>query len=164
MEKNLKYFVIFTMGILVVGFTYLITFPDTFQKDESVLPEHLEELNDNDILEKQIGNEVFQLEVATSIEKRIQGLMGRSSMGKNQGMIFIFEDSAPRIFHMRNVEFSLDMIFLNEEFRVVKIHKSTKINQEEELYASELPAQYVIELLGGSADRVGLSEGMVLEI
>lgn len=164
MLNNLKYFSMLTVVVFLAGFFYIIAFPNNFHKEESNLPETFSKLKDGDIYTVNVNGEDLNLGIAKSVEARIQGLMGVNELDHNYGMLFLFEDLAPRTFHMRNVYVSLDMIFLNENFEIVKIHSNTKTNQGEELYSSEGRAQYVIELEAGAAERLGLSEGDILDI
>ena len=55
----------------------------------------------------------FQLEVADTPQQRMQGLMFRTQVKKNQGMVFIFPDEAMHPFWMKNTIVPLDMIRLN---------------------------------------------------
>jgi len=64
---------------------------------------------------------VLTCEVAKTISQKTKGLMYRSSLPKEKGMLFPFWFSWYRIFWMKNVSIPLDIIFINKEFKVVSI-------------------------------------------
>ncbi|WP_025742712.1 DUF192 domain-containing protein [Aquimarina pacifica] len=79
-------------------------------------------------------------------EYQIQtGLMYRESMLDNQGMLFVFPEEAQRSFYMKNTEFSLDIIFIDGQKKVVSIQKNAKPFDETSLPSLE-PAQFVLEV------------------
>ncbi len=109
-----------------------------------------------------IGNETFKLEVADTEVKAKRGLMYRESMPPDHGMLFIFDDNAPRAFWMENTLIPLDIIYLQGSGRVVSV-KSMKPRDRTPV-PSDAPAMYAIELNQGAADRAGVRAGDVLII
>ena len=99
---------------------------------------------------------VVNIEIAKTEEERIKGLMGRDNLEKNQGMLFIFEDSDYRTFWMKNTPQSLDMIFLDKNLRVINFYANTSPNQTERKYSSRRPAKYVLEVKSGFIKDVRL--------
>jgi uncharacterized membrane protein (UPF0127 family) len=98
------------------------------------------------------------IEIAREELKRELGLMYREKMAENQAMLFVFDGEGPRSFWMKNTIQSLDMIFVNGKNEVVTIHKYTTPYSEDS-YASTRPAQYVVEVNGGFADKYGIAVG-----
>lgn len=84
------------------------------------------------------------------------GLMYRSSMETNQGMLFIFKDEQPRSFYMRNTRIPLDLIFINKEKVIVSFQKNAKPFDESSL-PSNKPAKYVLEINAGLVDTWNVS-------
>lgn len=110
---------------------------------------------------------VFELEVADSPEERTKGLMFRESMEERRGMIFLFDDEKLRHFWMKNTLIGLDMIFLDRDYKIVKIQANVPPCKEAEtpvcpVYGSDLPAKYVVELNAGTAKKYGVREGNTL--
>ena len=105
----------------------------------------------------------LDLEIADDAYERETGLMHRSSMAENHGMLFIFPEEGYRSFYMKNTLISLDIIYLDSDYRVVSIQKNTKIKSEQSL-PSEAPAQYVLEVNAGLSDRWGLKQGDILQV
>jgi uncharacterized membrane protein (UPF0127 family) len=79
-------------------------------------------------------------------------------MKDDQGMLFIFPYETEQSFWMKNTVLSLDIIFVNANFEIVKIHHNTTPFSEQS-YSSEKPAQYVVEVNAGYSNKLGLTEG-----
>jgi len=88
----------------------------------------------------------IDIEIADNELKRKQGLMWRSKMVDNNGMLFIFEKEEPLSFWMKNTYISLDILYLNESLEIVSIKKNT-IPSSEESIPSDLPSKYVVEVV-----------------
>ncbi|MEM2963418.1 MAG: DUF192 domain-containing protein [Candidatus Anstonellales archaeon] len=106
------------------------------------------------------------VEIADTYEKRMRGLMYRESLPKGGGMLFVFEDSAPRIFWMKNTLIPLDIIFIDEEGAVVAIVENAQpcLVDPCKTYSSKENAKYVLEVEGGFARKNGVSVGSNIEI
>lgn len=105
----------------------------------------------------------LDIEIADDEYKTQTGLMYRHSMDANQGMLFIFKDSEPRSFYMKNTEFPLDIIYFNSEKEIVSIRKNAKPLDQSSL-PSEGPSQYVLEVNAGLSDIWNLQKGDQFEV
>lgn len=98
-------------------------------------------------------------EIADSIWEQAIGLMNRTNLSQDRGMLFIFSDEKPREFWMKNTLIPLDMIFLDKDFKIVKIIENAQpcktINCD--TYPSVEPAQYVIEINGGFSEKYNIT-------
>ena len=97
----------------------------------------------------------FCLELAADHESRRIGLQHRRDLPPRGGMLFVFPETASRVFWMQDTHLELDIIFLNEKGRIVclasrVVPSSIKIGA---------PARYVVELAGGTAERLDLWPG-----
>lgn len=101
---------------------------------------------------------VINAAVADDQESRTQGLMNVSSMPRDAGMIFIFDENQPRSFWMASTPLSLDLIFANEDFEIVRIHRNASPYSQESI-ASEAPAKYVVEVNAGYTLQHDINEG-----
>lgn len=99
----------------------------------------------------------LDIEIADSDYDIQTGLMYRSSMQDGRGMLFIFPTMQQRYFYMRNTKFPLDLIFLDDNNLIVSFQENAKPFDESSL-PSEVPAQYVLEV------NAGLAEKWLLEI
>ncbi len=104
----------------------------------------------------------IDIEIAATTATRMQGLMYRSSMDEDKGMLFIFEKPEVQSFWMRNTIISLDIMFADENGRIVTIYENTTPYSEESLPASK-PGIYVIETVAGFAEKYGVTEGAYFE-
>jgi len=96
----------------------------------------------------------IDLEIADNEYERELGLM----MKENQGMLFIFPAQRLQSFWMRNTLISLDMIFVDEQKKIVTIHKNTKILSDTS-YPSSQSSMYVVEVIAGYTDKHNIQIG-----
>lgn len=101
---------------------------------------------------------VFIVEVAETARQREQGLMWRKSLPVNTGMFFIFEQSRPLNMWMKNTYVALDMLFADEDGKIVSIARNTT-PQSLKVISSRAPARYVLEVRAGTADRLSIIVG-----
>ena len=97
----------------------------------------------------------FDVRLATTPAQHAYGLMFSPPLAARTGMLFIFGEDAPRSFWMKNTPISLDMLFFSSDGQLVTIIANT---EPFSLTArkSQKTAQYVLEIGGGEAARLGL--------
>ena len=97
-------------------------------------------------------------ELAVSDEERQLGLMYRPKINDDQGMLFVFEEEGRHAFWMRNMRFSIDILWLDKDRRIVHIERRVPPCAQEPCpsYPSPLPAQYVLEIRSGGAEARNL--------
>lgn len=102
----------------------------------------------------------FTVEIADEPEEHAQGLMFRDSMPADHGMLFIFPRSSPRSFWMKNTRIPLDILYFDAQRRLVKAHHNVPPCRSRRCpsYSSKWPAKYVLELNGGTAERIGVDD------
>lgn len=116
-----------------------------------------------------IDNTTVNLKVADSQKERSIGLSETSSLGDNEGMIFLFEQKGYPSFWMKGMEFPIDIIFLNEE-QVVTVHrdvKPPKDNEEDKtlpIYQPTRPANRVLEVPAGFAKEHNIDVGDTIDL
>ena len=102
----------------------------------------------------------IDIEFARSDYEQQTGLMHRDDMELNQGMLFVYKDERPRpTFYMKNTKIALDLIYINTDQRVVEINRNAKPFDETSIRAQQ-PAQYVLEVKAGFADKYGISDSL----
>lgn len=111
------------------------------------------------------GNTVSSVEVAVADddESRSQGLMDVFELPEDKGMIFIFENEQPRSFWMANTPLSLDILFVNADMEIIRIHRQTSPYSMDNIL-SDGPAMYTIEVNAGYTQRHDIMEGMSVRI
>ena len=107
------------------------------------------------------GEARFTVELADDARERQTGLMHRLDLPMSAGMLFVYHQTRVLSFWMKNTLIPLDMIFLDETGQVVKIHERA-IPHDLTSISSEVPARYVLEINGGLARALGITEGSEL--
>lgn len=117
-------------------------------------------LTDRLIIQSQDGTKhKFNIELAISQEQQQQGLMNRTEMGENEGMLFWFGGKEEqRSFWMRNTLIPLDMLFIKANGTIHHIHSNAR-----PLDLTGVPSNgkvaAVLELNGGTAEKLGIKPG-----
>jgi uncharacterized membrane protein (UPF0127 family) len=109
----------------------------------------------------------FSLEIANDESSRGRGYMYREQISENEGMLFVFEKTGTHPFWMKNCKVALDIIWLDEDFRVVEIAHDSPPCPPDSDCPSIRPmgvARYVLEVAAGVARREGLSRGDRLSV
>jgi hypothetical protein len=100
----------------------------------------------------------FKVELAASAEAQARGLMFRTELGDNEGMLFPSAVPELRSFWMKNTPLSLDIIFIGADGRVLNIAADT-VPYSLESVRSTGPASAVLELRAGRAKALGIVPG-----
>jgi len=108
---------------------------------------------DSDSIIKTIDIEIADDEYTTQT-----GLMYRTKLKTNHGMLFMFPDAQMRSFYMKNTKIPLDIIYIDENLTIVSFQKNAKPMDETSL-PSDAPAKYVLEINGGLSDVWQLAIG-----
>ena len=103
----------------------------------------------------------IQAALADDQSERSQGLMDVNDLPKDRGMLFIFEEQQPLSFWMANTPLSLDIIFVNQNKEIVRIHQNTQPFAEKNFTSGE-PAIYVVETNAGFCLNNDIQEGMTV--
>ncbi|MFC5046795.1 DUF192 domain-containing protein [Aquimarina hainanensis] len=111
-------------------------------------------------LTKPSGDTIQKLDIEFAISDYEQetGLMYRKSMKNSEGMLFIYPESQPLSFYMKNTLIPLDIIFIDEHQSIINFQKNAKPLDESSLPATA-PAQYVLEINAGLSDQWKLQPG-----
>lgn len=105
---------------------------------------------------------IATLEIADDDAKRIKGLSGRESMAEDRGMLFVSDTVEKQCFWMRDMQFSLDMIWVDESKRITQIEENITPETYPQQYCSPDKDKYVIELNAGQSKALGLKTGQTL--
>lgn len=104
----------------------------------------------------------LDIEIADTDYDIQTGLMYRDSMRDDRGMLFVFPTLRERFFYMRNTKFPLDLIYLNGKKFIVSFQENAKPFDESQL-PSQVPAQFVLEVNAGLAEKWLLEVGDRIE-
>lgn len=108
-----------------------------------------------------IGDSSWKVRVALTKAQRYRGLSGQSNLPDDEGMLFVFHRPKRLAFVMRDCDHPLDIAFIDADRRVVRIHEmrveAGRVGVVK--YGSEVPAQWALEVKGGTLKDKGVSVG-----
>jgi hypothetical protein len=111
-----------------------------------------------------IGNAEVNAEIADNDAKRIRGLMFRDSLGKDEGMLFVFGSEGKHGIWMMNMSFPIDVIWMDKDKKVVFVEHSVPPCDALlvcPIYEPLTAAKYILEVNSGYAKRHGIEFGKV---
>lgn len=104
-----------------------------------------------------LGTAVFHCELALNPESRRTGLMFRSSLDAQTGMLFVFPDEVPRNFWMKNTQIPLSIAYINRQGVVKTIVDMTPFSENS--VPSTYSVAYALEVNQGAFSRLGIKVG-----
>ena len=100
----------------------------------------------------------YQITIADNWFEQLQGLMHRKSLREDQGMLFVYQQDQRVQFWTKNVQFPIDMLFLDRCGTILSIRKNVPADNSD-FISPDHPVRGVLEILGGSADRHDIEIG-----
>ena len=104
------------------------------------------------------GRRHFDVELATTDDQQVQGLMFRRTLAADAGMLFLYTDDHEIQMWMKNTLIPLDMVFIQADGTISHIAERA-VPRSLEIIPSEGPARAVLEVNGGTAARLGIKPG-----
>src|SRR5690606_11770878 len=105
-------------------------------------------------------------EIADTPNKRSRGLMDRSKMGDDEGMIFIFDDNEVRkhTFYMKNTRIPLDIMYFSADSTLINIARNAQPGADAEMSGGTVAgaaadSKFVVEVNGGLSEKWRIKEG-----
>lgn len=123
-----------------------------------------------------VVGESFETEIAADNASRMKGLGGRTTIGRNEAMLFVFPVSGPLGFWMKDCVMDIDIAFLDRNGVITATHTMKReaprgAAESEEQYESRLQryhsdadAMYGFEFLPGTVERLGLKPGQTIRL
>jgi len=109
-----------------------------------------------------LGDVPIRLQLADTPAERVQGLSGRDGLAEDEGLLFIFEEDGHHAFWMKDMRFSIDILWLKADGEVVDIASNVAPETYPQSFAPSIPARYVLELPAGFAERYTIEVGDML--
>ncbi len=108
-----------------------------------------------------VGNVTVYAEAADTFAEREMGLMNRTYLNEDAGMLFIFPTPQQQSFWMKNMRIPLDIVFITADNHVLEIYASVPpcTGDPCTLYTSSAPIQYALEVNSGFCARNGIVSG-----
>lgn len=164
MNKKL-YFLIFIVVLGIIIILYLQNFKNQYNlystdTKGSKNSENNESKKENLFPKKiKINNTEVDAREAISEEDKIKGLGVFEKIEENKGMIFIYENQGIYGFWMKNMKFPIDIIWIDENKKIIDITKSVSPETFPEVFKPKAPAKYILEVNAGFADENNIKEG-----
>ena len=118
------------------------------------------------LVQKQItvGQVAVMVEVADTEALRGQGLSGRSDLPNGKGMLFVFDTDGSWGIWMKDMQFSIDILFVDAGGVITTIYRSIPPDSYPEVFYPTAPVRYVVELPAGFAAAQGIKVGSTLKL
>lgn len=157
------YFIIsiFVISFFAVGFFVFSNF-EADNEEEIHTPQNEQQTPTYATTTVTIGDTTIVADIADTPQKRHLGLSGRESLESGRGMLFIFPHSDTYSFWMKDMHFSIDIIWINEKKEVVHVKRNATPNSYPESFQPLKPARYVLETNTGAIQNI--SNGQVIHI
>ena len=106
------------------------------------------------------------VEVVSKQEDMERGLMFRTGLGQNKGMLFVFTSDDKQQFWMKNMSFNLDIIWISRDGHIVYINEETPACKADPcpVYTPDRPGHFVLELSGGYVSTHHWKQGDLLSL
>jgi uncharacterized membrane protein (UPF0127 family) len=114
------------------------------------------------VIRTSTGPHSFSIEVMRTVSELQEGLMYRSSLAENDGMLFDFQTEQPISMWMKNTFVPLDMIFLSRTGQITSIKENAEPFSES-LISSNGPVYAVLEVKAGTAAKISLKIGDLID-
>jgi uncharacterized membrane protein (UPF0127 family) len=99
-------------------------------------------------------------EIADTSSLREQGLSGRRSLADGRGMLFVFNTAAQHGFWMKDMNFSIDIVWIDAGLRVAGVEKRISPETFPQIFYPPRAVKYALELPSGFSDVMGIDTGM----
>lgn len=106
-----------------------------------------------------INGFAVNIDVADTPFKQAQGLSGKHGLKDDEGMLFVFDTVGIQSFWMKDMLFPIDIIWIDEEFRVVSVDKNLSPDTYPATFSSPSPVRYVLEVNSGFSVRNNVKNG-----
>ena len=150
----------FLVIVVVLGFFYFkngVSDKETTSVDVSILVADDSIIYDE--ISIQIGEENFLVLVADTSKKRALGLSGREELVSGMGMLFVFEKSGDYPFWMKDMNFAIDIIWINEDKEIIYILENVEPETYPKSFTSEEDSLCVLEFPTGTVDEAEIKIG-----
>lgn len=107
----------------------------------------------------QLKGQTVRVSVADTETERQQGLSGRTGLATDEGMLFVFPQDGEHAFWMKDMRFSIDILWISASGEVVYMAENVSPGTYPKSFRSDVPARYVLELPAGYAEAHAVEIG-----
>ena len=113
-----------------------------------------------------VNNQLLITDVSATNEQRTRGLTVKNALAENEAMLFVFDNEAKHKFWMKDMKFPIDIIWIGRDKTVLDIENSLQPCNSVLLCSTYEPdgdSLYVLETVGGFAQKHGIVKGTIVE-
>jgi len=112
-----------------------------------------------------VNDVVFKIDIADTKTERAKGLSGVKMLSKNEGLLFVFDTPGVYPFWMKDMNFAIDIIWVDENLEIVYIKENATPESFPELFNPKVEALYVLEINAGetSDSKIKIGDNLVLD-
>ena len=107
----------------------------------------------------EIGNKIYTVEIARTDTERTKGLSGRNSLATDTGLVFIFDKPDKYGFWMKDMNFPIDIIWFDENWKIVHIEDNLSPQSFPKIFYPKGLSLYVFEINAGEVERAHMKIG-----
>lgn len=111
-----------------------------------------------------LGGQEIVVDIADTPALQEQGLSGHNELGANEGMFFIFAESHPYGFWMKDMRFPIDIIYFDQNRKIVDVWERADPASYPKVFTPRASAQFVLEVPAGFFTERHLKVGNILEL
>ena len=111
-----------------------------------------------------VGDTSLKVDLADTYKERNLGLSGRKDLKEGEGMLFTFEEEGVYGFWMKDMNFAIDIIWIDRDGRVFGIEKDVKPETFPTIFTPLGKIKYVLEVPSLFSDTAGIEVGEILSI
>jgi uncharacterized membrane protein (UPF0127 family) len=108
------------------------------------------------------GSTTITADVADTPSARAKGLSGKPYLASDHGMLFIFPNGTVGSMWMKDMQYAVDILWLDSDKRVVHIAARVSPDSYPHVFTAPVPAAYILEVPAGSVARWHITEGSEL--
>jgi len=150
--KNAPLFIVaLAVVVLLIGFVVV------WRGGGNTSPNNNTRADETEDVVAYFGETRVTLEVADTPERRGRGLSGREGLAEGTGMLFVFDETGRHVIGMKDIQFALDVLWLNETFHIIYMVENMTPESFPTMYYSRKPARYVVELPVGFVSTHNIS-------
>jgi len=110
----------------------------------------------------QIGETEIHVRLADTSAEHRQGLSGTKDLADGEGMLFVYDEPAKQGFWMKDMNYSIDIIWIDEKNTVIGIERDVSPNTFPLVFSSPGEVKYVLEVPAGFSARSNIEIGEIL--
>ena len=148
--KNISFIVV----VLFLGITVF------FLSNQNIF---LRKATGNNIKFAKIGEQILKVDLALTRGEQEQGLSGREGLRNDGGMLFIFSKSSVNYFWMKDMNFPIDIIWIDQNLKIIYIKKDAQPSSYPNSFGPGVDNLYVLEVSDGFSEKNNLKEGDLVE-